>query len=170
MNQSVTVNHPAHSHLQGYWPLIEGRGTNVADGSPRNNPGQLLNGTAWTAGPHSSAREFSAILDGLAPGMTYHFRAVAINPGGTAYGEDRTFTTLPLPRVLGVTVQTAPATAGSLLRFSGSAGFGYVMETSTNLVDWQALINLAAGSDGLFEFLDTSATNFPTRFYRLKVP
>jgi hypothetical protein len=170
MNQSVTANHPAYSHLQGYWPLTEGRGTNVADGSPRNNPGQLLNGTAWTAGPDSSAREFSAILDGLSPGMTYHFRAVAINPGGTAYGADQTFTTLPVPRVLDLTVQTAPATAGSLLRCSGSAGFGYVMETSTNLVDWLALTNLVAESDGLFEFLDTTATNFPTRFYRLRVP
>ena len=67
-------------------------------------------------------------------------------------------------------LQTAPATAGSLLRFSGSPGFGYVLEASTNLVNWLALTNLVARSDGLFEFLDTNATNFPTRFYRLRVP
>jgi len=170
MNQGITTNHPAYSHLRGYWPLSEGSGTNAADKSPGNNPGQLLNGTAWTGGRHSSAREFCAVLGGLAPGTTYHFRAVAINSGGSANGADQSFTTLSLPRMLGVTVQTAPATAGSLLRCGGSAGFGYVMEASTDLTDWVALTNLVAGSDGLFEFLDISATNFPIRFYRLKVP
>lgn len=170
MNQMVTANHPAYSHLLGYWPLSEGRGTNAADVSTRKNTGQLLKGTGWTGGHQSTARLFREVLDGLSPGTTYHFRAVAINPGGTAYGADQTFMTLPLPRVLGVTVRTTPTTPGALLRFSGSPGFGYVMEASTNLVNWLALTNLVAGTDGLFEFLDTSATNFPTRFYRLRVP
>ena len=170
MNQPVMPDHPAYSRLQGYWPLNEGRGTNAFDGSPRQNAGQLLKGTGWTGGRQSSARVFQTVLNGLSPGTTYHFRAVAINPGGTAFGTDQTFTTLPLPRVLDVALQTAPATAGSLLRFNGTPGYGYLMEASTNLVDWLALTNLVAGSDGLFEFLDISATNHPTRFYRLRVP
>lgn len=170
MNQSLASGHPAYSQLQGHWPLSEGQGTVVAYASPHGNGGQLLKGTTWTAGRQSDARVFRAMLDGLSPDAEYHFRAVAINPGGTAYGVDQTFTTLPLTRVLGVSVQTAPATAGSLLRFGGSTGFEYVMEASTNLFDWLALTNLVAGPDGLFEYLDTSATNFPTRFYRLRVP
>lgn len=34
----------------------------------------------------------------LAPETTYHYRVVATNGAGTVYGEDRTFTTIPLPR------------------------------------------------------------------------
>jgi hypothetical protein len=34
-------------------------------------------------------------IGGLRPGTVYHYRAVATNALGTAYGEDRTFTTLP---------------------------------------------------------------------------
>jgi len=37
---------------------------------------------------------FSATLTGLASGTAYHVRAYAISGAGTAYGEDRTFTTL----------------------------------------------------------------------------
>ena len=36
---------------------------------------------------------FSEAISGLTPGVTYHFRAVATNAIGTAYGEDMTFTT-----------------------------------------------------------------------------
>jgi hypothetical protein len=66
-------------------------------------------------------------------------------------------------------MQTAPATAGARLNFSGLPGAGYVLESSTNLVNWLPLSHLTAGSDGLFDYLDTNATNYPTRFYRLRV-
>jgi hypothetical protein len=39
----------------------------------------------------------SATLTGLAPSTTYHYRVVAANSEGTAWGEDRTFTTAALP-------------------------------------------------------------------------
>ena len=35
---------------------------------------------------------FSATLTGLQPGVTYHYRAVAVNADGTTYGADGTFT------------------------------------------------------------------------------
>ena len=34
-----------------------------------------------------------AAIGGLAPDTTYHFRLVAENSGGVAYGDDQTFTT-----------------------------------------------------------------------------
>jgi uncharacterized protein (TIGR02145 family) len=37
----------------------------------------------------------TADLTGLLPGTTYHFRIKAVNSGGTSYGPDLTFTTLP---------------------------------------------------------------------------
>jgi hypothetical protein len=39
----------------------------------------------------------SASVSGLATNTTYHFRIVATNSGGTSYGSDNSFTTLPPP-------------------------------------------------------------------------
>ncbi len=41
----------------------------------------------------------SAELSGLLPGSTYHFRAVAMNFGGTTHGPDLTFTTQNVPSI-----------------------------------------------------------------------
>ncbi|HXB65535.1 MAG TPA: hypothetical protein VNV42_11745 [Solirubrobacteraceae bacterium] len=46
-----------------------------------------------TSGPSSSPSPLAAAIGGLAPGTTYHFRLVAGNSGGVAYGADQTFTT-----------------------------------------------------------------------------
>jgi FG-GAP repeat len=40
-----------------------------------------------------SPSSVAAAVGGLAPGTTYHFRLVAENSGGVAYGDDQTFTT-----------------------------------------------------------------------------
>jgi hypothetical protein len=40
----------------------------------------------------------SAVIAGLAPGTTYHFRLDATNSSGTATGDDRTFKTKPKPK------------------------------------------------------------------------
>jgi FG-GAP repeat len=46
-----------------------------------------------SVGASSSPRTLAAAIGGLAPGTTYHFRLVAENSGGVAYGGDQTFTT-----------------------------------------------------------------------------
>jgi hypothetical protein len=51
-------------------------------------------------GSGSSAVAVSAPLLGLSPKSPYHFRIVATNAGGTDYGSDRTFETLPNPPVV----------------------------------------------------------------------
>ena len=47
----------------------------------------------------------SILLQNLSPGTTYHYRLVATNGGGTAYGADGTFTTAEYPLSI---IQTAP--------------------------------------------------------------
>jgi hypothetical protein len=49
-------------------------------------PGQVL-------GASSSARPLAAVIAGLEPGTTYHFRILAENSAGTSAGADHTFTT-----------------------------------------------------------------------------
>ena len=52
--------------------------------------------TAQNMGSGSSPLAFSANLSGLAMGQTYHYRAIAMNPGGTVLGADQPFTTASL--------------------------------------------------------------------------
>ncbi len=44
-----------------------------------------------SVGVSGSASPLAAAIGGLAPGTTYHFRLVAENSGGVAYGDDQTF-------------------------------------------------------------------------------
>ena len=50
--------------------------------------------TAWYSG-YTAGQNFSFPIAGLSPGTTYHYRVVASNGGGTGYGTDSTFTTIP---------------------------------------------------------------------------
>jgi hypothetical protein len=47
----------------------------------------------------TSAQAVAAAVTGLPPSTVIHFREVAVNPDGTAFGADETFTTLPPPAV-----------------------------------------------------------------------
>ena len=60
-------------------------------------------------GSGTSAIGIQSSLTSLASNTTYHYRAVATNSGGTSYGGDVTFTTLPAAPL--PTVQTLAATA-----------------------------------------------------------
>ena len=50
---------------------------------------------AQSAGSASSAVSVSEVLSALQPDMTYHYRLVAVNGGGTTYGPDETLMTVP---------------------------------------------------------------------------
>jgi len=50
-------------------------------------------------GGFTSGMMFSALITGLAPGVVYHFRAVAQNAIGIAYGNDQAFATLVEPGI-----------------------------------------------------------------------
>jgi hypothetical protein len=58
----------------------------------------------------------------------------------------------------------------ALLSFQGRSQQTYQLQAATSLVvpiNWQTIAsNLVAGTNGAFEYLDSSATNHSTRFYR----
>jgi hypothetical protein len=63
-----------------------------------------------------------------------------------------------------------PAEGKLQLRFGGSTGQIYIVEASTNLVDW-AMIGIASQQDeGEFHFEDTNAARLPNCFYRVLTP
>lgn len=58
------------------------------------------------------------------------------------------------------------------LSLGGAAGDTYVLETTTNLLgaaSWLPLATNTLGTNGVWQFSDSQATNFSHRFYRLKL-
>ena len=56
------------------------------------------------------------------------------------------------------------------LDFMAWPGVGYTLRASTNLTNWEGIATLVPFPDGTFTFVDTSATNYPVRLYRLTWP
>ena len=59
--------------------------------------------------------------------------------------------------------------SGFTFQFSAPAGITYIILASTNCQDWAPIATNVALA-GSTAFTDTSASNFPSRFYRLMVP
>jgi hypothetical protein len=54
--------------------------------------------------------------------------------------------------------------------FSAPQGSVYILEASTNLVDWEKIGVAVDWGSGDFECEDTKASQVPARFYRVVVP
>jgi len=103
----------------------------------------IAQGVCWSTSPYPTTSsyflgttagvgDFPVTISGLTAGTTYYVRAYSINSLGTAYGEQITFTTLPLSlptvstnTIIGITTTTATsgghitATGGSTISANG---------------------------------------------------
>lgn len=86
------------------------------------------------AGEKKGSVKVGATITGLQPGTVYHYRIVAVNGAGLAYGGDRTFKTVPVPLSLQLTATPNPVTYGEPflvdgnLSGTGSAGHEVILE------------------------------------------
>jgi phosphodiesterase/alkaline phosphatase D-like protein len=62
------------------------------------------------AGKGRTVEAISMVAENLKPNTTYHYRLVAINEGGTSYGEDKTLTTTANPPPVAVTLPATETT------------------------------------------------------------
>jgi hypothetical protein len=53
------------------------------------------------------------------------------------------------------------------LLWNGHPVFNYTLQTSSNLLFWSDLASVP-GSNGVFQYFDSAATNLPQRFYRTR--
>lgn len=72
-----------------------------------------------SAGSGNATKDATSAIAGLAASTTYHFRLVAVNPSGTAYGADMSFTTLAPGQV--VPTPTLTFTASPLTVLFGAS-------------------------------------------------
>lgn len=101
---------------------------------------------------------------------TYHYRIVATNRMGVAFGEDREFTTTSRPAEPQISGHTLLGNGGLEFTFTGDSGRSYTVMMSTNLIDWtEAGIATETGS-GNFKFTDGQTASPISKFYRLRTP
>ncbi len=106
------------------------------------------------------------------PGTTNTVTCVAVNALGVTNTATFTVTVLPTPPVLaGCSV---PAPGQVLLQATGTPGLSYCVLAATNvalpLANWTLLGSATEISPGQFQFQDSAAANYPTRYYRLRWP
>jgi O-glycosyl hydrolase len=87
------------------------------------------------------------------------------NVGGTTNSAVALLTVLHYPLLLDARTTTDGAFAFTL---SGDAGCNYMIEVSTNIVDWTALSTLS-NAVGQADFTDSASSNSTSRFYRARL-
>jgi len=100
-------------------------------------------------------------VTGLVAGTTYYFAATSYNGAGaeSPYSDEVSYTVPALPAQLNAVVSS-----GGQFSFmvSGATGQMYVVQSSSNLLDWVSVMSNTAP----FVFVDSNAAGFNQRFYR----
>jgi hypothetical protein len=68
------------------------------------------------------------------------------------------------------TVSIVATPNGPDITLSGSPDQNYVIQASFDMHNWTDIITNATDSTGIFTFVDSDATNYPSRFYRGVAP
>ncbi len=126
------------------------------------------NAAAWansvTLGQQAGSYAYG--LAGLATNTTYYFTALATNSAGIAWASpSQSFTTLGPP----VYFTSEGFSPNNVFQFGfyGVTSNKYVLQASTNLVNWVPISTNMAYTNSL-QLVDPNATNFPYRYYRVQ--
>jgi autotransporter-associated beta strand protein len=84
---------------------------------------------------------------------------VVLSSGGTA-------------TTMNITGEVVNGDGSVTLSFAGIPGFSYSVQATTNLVvgPWQTIGSGAAATNGVWQFTDTNAASYPSRYYRTSYP
>ena len=121
-----------------------------------------LNGASWTAATTGNNWTNWTAIVMLKPG-TNTVRAYAVDTSGNVSPTNSSMVNLVVPPAASATLGSA-AYANDQYAFvvSGAAGYKYIVQASTDLVNWVSLQTNTAP----FAFVDTNAGQFSQRFYR----
>jgi hypothetical protein len=89
------------------------------------------------------------------------------NAVGAVASAPASLTVIVPPSVLEIVSSAMDTNQLFHLTLNADPGFGYSLEASTNLFEWQPLTHFT-NDLGLIEFIDADSTNYWNRFYRLR--
>ncbi len=107
------------------------------------------------------------ILSNLNLSAAGNYAVVVSAAGGSVTSAVVALTVYIPPGISGVAVNPGGSVA---LNLTGVPGSSYILEAATNLaspVVWLSLASNTLGTNGVWQFTDSQATNFPQQFYRL---
>ncbi len=138
---------------------------------------------SWTAGQDQDWISLSAAGGSLRPGESATLM-VSINPSAndlpvnnytgrvdvvnvtSGNGSDTRPVTLRVEQGVSLSALAVSAPGQFVLRLAGELGRIYVLQASTNFLDWLPVFTNRPAADGAFDFTDTEAGTFGQRFYR----
>ncbi|HTV62744.1 MAG TPA: fibronectin type III domain-containing protein [Verrucomicrobiae bacterium] len=103
----------------------------------------------------------NASVSGLIEGATYYFAAKAYNASGveSPFSNQTSYT---VPTAAAMLILPSASTAGFSFSVNGPSGYSYVIQTSTNMVNWVPIATNIAP----FLFVDSNTSQFKQKFYR----
>ncbi|EEF63146.1 FG-GAP repeat domain-containing protein [Pedosphaera parvula] len=112
-------------------------------------------------------QRLSTIITNL-PAGTYFWSVQAVDSvfDASPFADEASFTLGP-PVIVGWGVQPD---GNFRLRAGGATSSIYLIEVSTNLVDWTYFTYVFMGSNGQSEFIEVDASSYPAQYYRLVQP
>ena len=139
------------------WTDVDGDPVSLVDVSVSTN-GVVLTNHAGTLVYFNSNRVADQFVGTISDGWDTNFQTVNLVPSPD-----------PTPNI----TSAASVPDGSFnLNLTGAPGRTYILETATNLAGfagWLPVATNTLGTNGVWQFTDVSATNFPQQFYRLKL-
>ncbi len=108
------------------------------------------------------------VVSGLDEGATYYFVVTAFDDLGqeSVFSNEASYN---VPAVQAAQRQISGAAGGTFrLVVTGLSGHTYEIQATTNFSDWTAIGTQTAAADGCFSFVDYSAADYRSRFYRTR--
>ena len=137
---------------------------------PANND-VWINGVQATVKPDGTWLAKNVPVLSSPSGSTALFNLTTLSPGDLAKGKVKVKEQLSTQASLGTNAMVlnaaAPACGVFQLHLTDTAGHGFILEASTNLVEWTSILTNAT-PEPTFDYTDTNANNYHCRFFRVK--
>jgi Fibronectin type III domain len=120
----------------------------------------VYNNTNYVTGSTST----NATVTGLVQGVTYYFAATAVDALGveSPFSNETIYSVPTNSKAATLVTVAAPANGQFAMTVNGVTGYNYVVQVSSNLVNWTSVLTNTAP----FTFVDVNASQFSQRFYR----
>ena len=131
----------------------------------------IANGTNYNACFHdiTNGNNIGTSTPGLFNAVTGYDLCTGL---GTPNGTNLINILAPIPDTTPLIIGVAVGNDSVILSLGGAPDYTYILEATTNLTlpgSWQPVATNTLGTNGVWQFTDTKATNFTQRFYRLEL-